>query len=90
MAFAGPIWNVASSAYAVTVTPDELLGRMQGVAWVVGLGGIPLGGLVVGFLLESVGTEQTVLWLAGVMVALAAIASASRGIRRAPRWAVRA
>jgi MFS family permease len=87
MAFAGPVWNVASSAYAVTVTPDELLGRMQGVAWVVGLGGIPLGGLVVGFLLESIGTDRTALSLAGVMVVLAVLATASRGIRHAPRWA---
>jgi predicted MFS family arabinose efflux permease len=84
MAFAGPIWNVASGAYAVAVTPDALLGRMQGVARLVAIGGIPLGSLAAGVSLEAVGPGATALALAALMLAVAFVATASRSVRNAP------
>lgn len=84
MAFAGSIWNVASGTYAVAVTPDPLLGRMQAAARVVALGGIPFGALVCGLLLDAVGPSATALALAAAMSLLAFAATLSSAVRRPP------
>jgi predicted MFS family arabinose efflux permease len=84
MAFAGSIWNVASGTYAVAVTPDALLGRMQAAARVVALGGIPFGALVCGLLLDAVGPSATAVALAAAMSVLAFAATASSAVRRPP------
>jgi predicted MFS family arabinose efflux permease len=84
MAFAGSIWNVASGTYAVAVTPDALLGRMQAAARLVALGGIPFGSLLCGFLLEAVGPSATALVLAAAMFVLALVATANSAVRRPP------
>jgi predicted MFS family arabinose efflux permease len=84
MAFAGPVWNVASGTYAVAVTPDALLGRMQGFARLVALGGMPLGSLVTGLLLDAIGPSRTALILAALMCAVALVATMSRAVRNAP------
>jgi predicted MFS family arabinose efflux permease len=84
MAFAGSIWNVASGTYAVAVTPDPLLGRMQAAARLVALGGIPFGSLVCGLLIDAVGPSSTALVLAAGMSVLALVATATRAVRRPP------
>jgi predicted MFS family arabinose efflux permease len=84
MAFAGSIWNVASATYAVAVTPDALLGRMQAAARLVALGGIPFGSLACGILLDGVGPSATALVLAAGMSALALVATANSAVRRPP------
>jgi MFS family permease len=84
MAFAGSIWNVASGAYAVAVTPDALLGRMQAAARLVALGGIPFGALACGLLLDAVGASATALVLAAGMSALGLVATANAAVRRPP------
>jgi predicted MFS family arabinose efflux permease len=85
MAFAGSIWNVASGTYAVAVTPDALLGRMQAAARLIALGGIPFGSLVCGLLLDELGPSATALVLAAGMCVLAFIATANSAVRRPPR-----
>jgi predicted MFS family arabinose efflux permease len=84
IAFVGSIWNVASGAYAVAVTPDALLGRMQAAARLVALGGIPFGSLVCGLLLETVGASATAVVLAVGMSGLAFAATTSSAVRRPP------
>jgi len=84
LAFTGPIWNVATSAYAVAITPDALLGRMQAVARLVGLAGIPLGGLTAGVLLERAGPATAAVVLAVLMAIVAVAGTISRGVRDAP------
>jgi predicted MFS family arabinose efflux permease len=84
MAFAGSIWNVASGTYAVAVTPDALLGRMQAAARLVALGGIPFGSLACGLLLDAAGPSATALLLASGMFAVAVAATANGAVRRPP------
>jgi hypothetical protein len=84
MALAGSIWNVASGAYALAVTPDALLGRMQAAARLVALGGIPFGSLVCGVLLDAAGARATALVLAVAMAGLAIAAIANNTVRTPP------
>jgi hypothetical protein len=84
MAFAGSTWNVASGTYAVAVTPDALLGRMQAVARLVALGGIPFGSLICGVLLDAVGPSATALVLAVGMFTLAVVTTVSSAVRSPP------
>jgi predicted MFS family arabinose efflux permease len=85
MAFVSSIWNVASGTYALAVTPDVLLGRMQAAARLVALGGIPFGSLVCGVLLDVLGPSATAVALGAAMALLAALATASAAIRTPPR-----
>ena len=69
---------------AVAITPDAMLGRMQSVARLIGLGGIPLGALAAGLLLETAGASTTALVLPALMGVVALVATGSRGVRDAP------
>ena len=81
----GPMFNVSFSAYRYALVPDRLLARVGSVALVVAWGAIPLGQLTAGFLLDRLGSKETILWLAAAMATVAAAATASPSIRNAPR-----
>lgn len=81
----GPMFNVSFAAYRYALVPDRLLARVGSVALVVAWGAIPLGQLTAGFLLDKLGSKETILWLAAAMAAVAAAATASPSIRHAPR-----
>ena len=81
----GPMFNVSFSAYRYALVPDRLLARVGSVALVVAWGAIPLGQLTAGFLLDRVGSKETILLLAAASAVVAAAATASPSIRRAPR-----
>jgi predicted MFS family arabinose efflux permease len=85
MAFVGPIWNVVIGAYLLALTPDELRGRVRGVTGLIGWGPIPLGSLIGGALLQWLGATATTFVFAATMLAIAAAASVSPAVRRAPR-----
>jgi len=87
MAFVGPLWNVAIEAYRLLTTPDELQGRVASAASLLAYGAIPLGSLLAGALLGSVGSGPTAGALAGSMLALACATTISPTIRLAPRLA---
>jgi hypothetical protein len=84
MAFVGPIWNVAVGAYQLTITPDRLLGRVTSAETLLAYGAIPLGSLLAGVLLETLGTRGATAAIAAGMGVVAVAATASRGVRRAP------
>jgi MFS family permease len=84
LCFVGPIWNVAISAYQLSMTPDAIRGRVLGAASLISFGAIPLGSLIGGLLLDWFGARPTVLCLTVWMAALAVAATTSRGVRRAP------
>jgi MFS family permease len=84
-ALLGPIFNVSFSAYRYALVPDRLLARVGSVALVVAWGAIPLDQLTAGLLLGRLGTRDTILWLAAAMAVVAAAATASPSIRKAPR-----
>lgn len=87
MAFIGPLWNVAVSAYQIAVTPDQIRGRVLAGASMIGYGAIPIGSLFGGLALSWVGTTGTVLLLVGWMTFLAVSAVVSPSVRRAPELA---
>ena len=89
MAFVGPIWNVAISVYELTITPDELLGRVRSVGGVVAWGVMPLGSLLGGYLLDYFGTSPTAIVLAVLMLLIAIGATLSPAIRKAGRAPLR-
>jgi MFS family permease len=81
----GPVFNVTLSSYRYALVPDRLLARVGSVALVVAWGAVPLGTITAGFLLEAFGAIETIVVLAGVMLAVGVAAAASRSVRTAPR-----
>jgi hypothetical protein len=84
MAFVGPLWNVAIDVYRLLITPDELQGRVGSAISFLAWGAIPLGSLLAGYLLDSLGASTTAVALSAAMMAVALSASFSPAIRRAP------
>ena len=81
----GPIFNVSFSAYRYALVPDRLLARVGSASLVVAWGAIPLGQITAGFLLDQLGSRETILILAVAMVAVGLAATASPSVRNAPR-----
>ncbi|GAA3871751.1 MFS transporter [Streptomyces sedi] len=81
MCFVGPLWNVATSAYQLAVTPDRLRGRVLGAAGMVAFGAVPLGSVVGGYLLSWRGAESTIGVLSGWMLLCALFATLSPSVR---------
>ena len=79
-----PCWDAAVVSYRLSVVPDALQARVQGVAGLLAMAGAPIGSLVGGFLLEGVGGRATILALAGWTLALAVVSSTSRSLRDGP------
>ncbi|MDQ3787583.1 MAG: MFS transporter [Actinomycetota bacterium] len=84
MAFIGPLWNVAISAYQIAVTPDRIQGRVLAAAGMIAFGAVPLGSLTGGILLGSVGATTTVWLLTLWMAVLAMTTVLSPSVRSAP------
>lgn len=84
MAFVGPLWNVAIDVYRLLITPDQLQGRVGSAISFLAWGAIPLGSLLVGYLLDSFGSWPTAMVLSAAMIVVACAASVSPAIRRAP------
>ena len=74
-----PTWAAVIGPYRVTLVPDRLQGRVQSVMAILSYGAVPLGSLLVGFLLQWIGATGTILILSLVMlvVAMAAVVSKS-------------
>lgn len=84
MAFVGPLWNVAISAYQIAVTPDRIQGRVLAAAGMIAFGAVPLGSLTGGVLLGAVGATTTVWLLTLWMGILAMTTLLSPSVRKAP------
>lgn len=79
----GPIFNVVTQTYRFRVTPDALLGRVNGTGRVIAWGTAPLGATLTGLSLQHFGTTTTVWLIAGGYAGLATIAALSAPIRSA-------
>lgn len=88
MWFVGPIWNVAVGSYQLTVTPDDLRGRVLSASSLLANGALPLGALVGGLLLDAFGVRAAATVLAGWMVLMALAATLARPVRRATMTAI--
>ncbi|MBX7266482.1 MFS transporter [Micromonospora sp. Llam7] len=84
-ALMGPIFNTTNAAYCYALTPDRLQGRVNGAARMIGWGARPVGALLGGISLETLGAVPTFAALATWLAIVAAASTASRQIRRAPR-----
>jgi predicted MFS family arabinose efflux permease len=83
--FFSPCWDSAVVVYRLSIVPDALQARVQSVAGLLAMAGAPLGALVGGFLLESVGGSATILVLTGWTLALAVVSTVSRSLREGPQ-----
>jgi predicted MFS family arabinose efflux permease len=83
----GPVFNVVVGAYRYALVPDRLLGRVQSASLVIAWGAIPLGSLFAGFVVATIGARETIVVLAGILMALALCGTASRSVRTVPRLA---
>jgi hypothetical protein len=79
--FFGPVWNAIIDGYRIAVVPDELQGRVEGVASLVAFAVIPLGPLAAGFALETVGPDATLLVFGAWLLALGLAGTASSALR---------
>jgi MFS family permease len=71
-------------SYRVAVTPDHLLGRVNGVARTIGLLAAPLGPLLAGFLIGNFSTRAAVAVFAALGLAIAIWGTLSPALRSAP------
>ncbi len=80
-----PVFNVVLGSYRYALAPDRLQARTASSARLIAWGTIPLATLLAGVLLQAVGSAVTMLALGGAMLVTAALATAARVVRHAPR-----
>lgn len=85
--FLGPIYNVVNASYRLAIVPDVFQGRVNSVVRLISFASQPLGLAATGVLLQSVGTNVTILIGGGIFVLVAGAATASTHVRHAPRIA---
>ena len=83
--FLNPAGNAGISAYRMTVTPREVVGRVQATGQFVGWSTLPLAPVLGGGLLTVVGGPATMAILAGLCALVALIPTLSRSVRSVPR-----
>jgi predicted MFS family arabinose efflux permease len=79
-----PVTDSIVVGLRVALTPDSLQGRVQAASTVISVSALWLGPLLVGLLVESVGTSATILALVGWSMLLVLAATASRSFRNPP------
>jgi predicted MFS family arabinose efflux permease len=79
-----PVTNSIVVGYRVALCPDRLQGRVQAASTLISFSAGWLGPLLVGLLVEGVGTTATILALLGWAMLLTAVASSSRPFRHPP------
>ncbi|MGH3158582.1 MAG: MFS transporter, partial [Streptosporangiaceae bacterium] len=84
MCIAGPVWNVSVAAYQMQITPEHLLGRVNSAIGALAFGALPIGSLLAGLLLNSVGAKHATLALGGLMAVVALLVNLTPAIRNAP------
>ena len=84
-ALMGPVFQTTSAAYRYALTPDRLQGRVYGVSRMIGWCTIPLGAVLGGISLQTLGAVPTFAALATCLAIVAAASTASQQIRRASR-----
>jgi predicted MFS family arabinose efflux permease len=82
-ALMGPVFQTASASCRYALTPDRLQGRVYGVSRMIGWCTVPLGALLGGMSLQTLGAVPTFAALATCLAIVAAAATASQQIRGA-------
>ncbi len=81
----GPLYVVINASYRLTLVPDALQGRVNSAVRLISYMSQPLGLAATGILIQWAGTSATVLVGAGVLLAVAIVATASSAVRTTPR-----
>ena len=80
-----PVYAVAMTAHQLSITPDELRGRVTSAVSTLTTGALSIGTLAGGALIGALGAKPLV-WLCGAwLFALALLTTANRAVRQAPR-----
>jgi hypothetical protein len=66
--FFGPLWNAVVVGYRLSATPDRLQGRVASVDWLLSMSLAAVGPLVGGYLLSTIGSRDTLLSVASLLV----------------------
>ena len=74
---------VAYITLRTLLSPDALLGRVGATARTLSVGLMPVGALVTGVLLDTIGGAATLALMGGLLVAAAAVFSLMPNVRRA-------
>jgi Major Facilitator Superfamily len=83
--FFNPAGNAGIGSYKMSITPPELVGRVQSVGMLTSWSTMPLAPVLGGALLAALGGSATMVVLIGVAVAVALIPTLSRTVRSVPR-----
>jgi Transmembrane secretion effector len=81
--FVLPAWNVSVQTLRMQVTPNHLLGRTSSVTMQIAWGGMPLGSLLAGILLQALSPPAAMAVVAAGMAAIAVAATTVTPVRRA-------
>jgi predicted MFS family arabinose efflux permease len=87
MLFGAPTLNAAFGSYQGALVPDHLQGRIESIAGLIAAGVAPLGPLLAGFLLATIGGRPTVLFFWCVSICVVLVAARSRTLRQLPKIA---
>ncbi|MGW7052796.1 MFS transporter [Streptomyces sp. NPDC054887] len=71
----GAAVTVSGMSYQVRITPNNMQGRVGSVVMLLVSGASSLGALGTGYLLEAIGSRQTLMVVSGVMAVLAVVAA---------------
>ncbi|QBD79147.1 MFS transporter [Ktedonosporobacter rubrisoli] len=83
----GRIMGVINFTYRTVLTPDEMQGRVLGIASLIVRGSLPIGMALTGVLLQHFGGTMTVLIFAAYRLLVALIVTLNSHVRNAPRLA---
>ncbi|MDZ8091512.1 MAG: MFS transporter [Nostoc sp. DedQUE05] len=83
ISFQVSILNVIQRKYMLHITPQDSLGRVQSFMTFLSFGSLPVGIAITGYLLETTGKTETVLFYTTVLALLALFSILSRSIRHA-------
>jgi MFS family permease len=77
-----PIYSVAMDTYRISITPDQVRGRVSGALGTLITGAMSIGTILGGLLLTSIGAPALALGCGVWLLALAALTTSSATIRR--------
>ena len=81
-----PVSDSVVTGYRIAITPDRLVGRVEGVRTTISLALAPLGPLAAGLLLGAVSERATVAVFAACGLVAGGVGHAQPGDPRRPSW----
>jgi MFS family permease len=79
----GPVYNVVQFSYRSALIPDALQGRVNSVFRLIAFGGQPIGLALIGWLIQSAGVIETILYCSIALILLALAATLNTHVRHA-------